>query len=232
MALSGHHGVCPESWAHKPGLLCPRIRRSVSSVRSARPSRKYSVVPVGEMSRMEPRWQPVHVKADRRMSRAARASRIAANISGRLDDILRDAPALIPFDAPPVILTGEYIPENLLLSSEAGNWWLSDSSTSAMCSRDGANTICWAEHIYDRRTAAPGSKSVRGVWIFAGRYRFHIEAPADGASSASSRQRSRQAHLHRGLAATRRVTCSNCRNCSGRCDGKGWILRGELAGVA
>lgn len=41
-----------------------------------------------------------------------------------LDDILRDARALIPLDAPPVILTGEYIPENFLLSCERGNWQL------------------------------------------------------------------------------------------------------------
>ena len=32
-----------------------------------------------------------------------------------LDDLLRDAAALIPMEPPPVILTGEYIPENLLL---------------------------------------------------------------------------------------------------------------------
>ena len=29
------------------------------------------------------------------------------------DDLLRDAATLIPLDKPPVILTGEYIPENL-----------------------------------------------------------------------------------------------------------------------
>ena len=35
-----------------------------------------------------------------------------------LDELLRDAAALIPLDAPPVILTGEYIPENFLLSRD------------------------------------------------------------------------------------------------------------------
>jgi hygromycin-B 7''-O-kinase len=40
------------------------------------------------------------------------------------DDILRDARALIPLDAPPVILTGEYIPENFLLNCESGHWQL------------------------------------------------------------------------------------------------------------
>jgi hygromycin-B 7''-O-kinase len=41
-----------------------------------------------------------------------------------LDHILRDAREIIPLDAPPVILTGEYIPENLLLSCDGGHWQL------------------------------------------------------------------------------------------------------------
>jgi len=41
-----------------------------------------------------------------------------------LDDILRDARSLIPMNSPPVILTGEYIPENFLLSCESGTWQL------------------------------------------------------------------------------------------------------------
>jgi len=43
-----------------------------------------------------------------------------------------------------VILTGEYIPENLLLSSEAGNWRLSGLFDFGDVFTDGANTICWA----------------------------------------------------------------------------------------
>jgi hygromycin-B 7''-O-kinase len=41
-----------------------------------------------------------------------------------LDDLLRDARTLIPLDAPSVMLTGEYIPENLLLSHDGGHWQL------------------------------------------------------------------------------------------------------------
>ena len=37
---------------------------------------------------------------------------------------MRDAAALIALDAPPVILTGEYIPENFLLSRETAGWRL------------------------------------------------------------------------------------------------------------
>jgi len=39
-----------------------------------------------------------------------------------LDDLMRDAATLIPADAPPVILIGEYIPENFLLANDNGAW--------------------------------------------------------------------------------------------------------------
>jgi hygromycin-B 7''-O-kinase len=42
-----------------------------------------------------------------------------------LDEMIRDAPTLIPMRATPVILTGEYIPENFLMSREGGDWRLS-----------------------------------------------------------------------------------------------------------
>ena len=82
-------------------------------------------VPVGELSRIEPRW-------DQFMSQQIRGCRARHQRLGLpqkyldgLDDILRDAAALIPLDAPPVILTGEYIPENFLLSRESAGWRLS-----------------------------------------------------------------------------------------------------------
>ena len=39
-----------------------------------------------------------------------------------LDELLRDAATLIALDRPPVILTGEYIPENFLLSRDGAGW--------------------------------------------------------------------------------------------------------------
>lgn len=41
-----------------------------------------------------------------------------------LDELLSDAARMIPKDAPPVILTGEYIPENFLLRCDGGKWRL------------------------------------------------------------------------------------------------------------
>ena len=82
-------------------------------------------VPVGDLSRIEPRWRPF-------MSRQIEGCRARHERLGLpqkyldgLDELLRDAAALIPLDAPPVILTGEYIPENFLLSRESAGWRLS-----------------------------------------------------------------------------------------------------------
>jgi hygromycin-B 7''-O-kinase len=82
-------------------------------------------VPVGDLCRIEPRWDRFIAKqiAGCR-ARHARQGLPPQFLDG-LDDILREAATLIPLDAPPVILTGEWIPENFLLSCEGGNWRLS-----------------------------------------------------------------------------------------------------------
>ncbi|MHC2338007.1 aminoglycoside phosphotransferase family protein [Bradyrhizobium sp. USDA 4454] len=49
---------------------------------------------------------------------------LPAKFLASLDDLLRDATELIPMHAPPVILTGEYIPENFLLDRRADGWHL------------------------------------------------------------------------------------------------------------
>ncbi len=68
-------------------------------------------VPVGELSRIEPRW-------DQFMSQQIRGCRARHERLG--------LPAtLIPLNAPAVILTGEFIPENFLLSRESAGWRLS-----------------------------------------------------------------------------------------------------------
>src|SRR6185436_13302450 len=68
-------------------------------------------VPVGELSRIEPRWDQFIAKQI--AGCRARHTRLGLpqKFLDGLDDLLRDAAALIPLDSPPVILTGEYIPE-------------------------------------------------------------------------------------------------------------------------
>ena len=81
--------------------------------------------PLGELSGIEPRWD--HFMRGQIEGCRARHERLGLpqKYLDGLDDFLRDAAALIPMDAAPVILTGEYIPENFLLSQSAGNWNLS-----------------------------------------------------------------------------------------------------------
>lgn len=82
-------------------------------------------VPVGELSGIEPRWDQFMLRQiEGCRARHERLGLPQKYLDG-LDDILRDAAALIPMRTPPVILTGEYIPENFLLSCEGGDWRLS-----------------------------------------------------------------------------------------------------------
>jgi hygromycin-B 7''-O-kinase len=81
--------------------------------------------PVGELHGIEPHWAEfIARQIEGCRARHQRLGLPQKYLDG-LDHILRDAAALIPMNAPPVILTGEYIPENFLLSREGGNWRLS-----------------------------------------------------------------------------------------------------------
>ena len=104
-------------------------------------------------------------------------------------------------DAPPVILTGEYIPENFLLSMQDGRWRL------AGLIDFGDVLTGWRD--YDLLgpsafMAAGRPRRVRSLFEGFGYSRadidFDAEAPADGPDAAAPRQRSQQPHLHRGLA--------------------------------
>jgi hygromycin-B 7''-O-kinase len=82
-------------------------------------------VPLGELSNVEPRWDQFMLnRIEGCRARHERLGLPQKFLSG-LDELLRDAATLIPMNAPPVILTGEYIPENFLLSREATGWRLS-----------------------------------------------------------------------------------------------------------
>ena len=82
-------------------------------------------VPVGELSRIEPRWDRfIAGQIDGCRTRHARLGLPQKFLDG-LDEILREAATLIPLDKPPVMLVGEYIPENFLLSRDNAGWRLS-----------------------------------------------------------------------------------------------------------
>jgi hygromycin-B 7''-O-kinase len=82
-------------------------------------------VPVGELSLIEPRWdQFIAAQIAGCRARHMRLGLPQKFLDG-LDDLLGEVPALIPLDRPPVMLTGEYIPENFLLSRDGAKWRLS-----------------------------------------------------------------------------------------------------------
>ena len=81
--------------------------------------------PLGDLRGIEPRWGDF--VASQIAGCRARHTRLGLpqKFLAGFDDILRDAATLIPLDRAPVILTGEYIPENFLLRRDGDRWRLS-----------------------------------------------------------------------------------------------------------
>jgi hygromycin-B 7''-O-kinase len=82
-------------------------------------------VPAGALARIEPNWD-VFMRGQIEGCRA-RHERfgLPQKFLDGLDDLLRDAAAMLALNGPPVILTGEYIPENFLLGRDGAGWRLS-----------------------------------------------------------------------------------------------------------
>jgi hygromycin-B 7''-O-kinase len=82
-------------------------------------------VPAGPLARIEPGWD-VFMRGQIEGCRA-RHERfgLPQKFLDGVDELLRNAAGLIALDGPPVILTGEYIPENFLLSRDGAGWRLS-----------------------------------------------------------------------------------------------------------
>ncbi|MGT2502754.1 aminoglycoside phosphotransferase family protein [Bradyrhizobium guangxiense] len=107
--------VWPSLPEHQKERLLRQIGETIASVQRA---------PLGPLATIEPRWDDFM----RRQIQGCRARHtrlgLAPKFRAGLDDLLRDAETLIPMDAPPVILIGEYIPENFLLADDDGRWSL------------------------------------------------------------------------------------------------------------
>jgi hygromycin-B 7''-O-kinase len=81
-------------------------------------------VPPGELLSIAPPWDVfMRGQIDRCRARHQRLGLPQRFLDG-FDDLLRDAASLIPMEPSPVILTGEYIPENFLLGCEGDTWRL------------------------------------------------------------------------------------------------------------
>src|SRR3954454_16964091 len=114
-----HGMVGSEAWPTLPEDQQERVLGQIGAVIA-----EVQRTPAGELSRVEPGWQqflPAQIAGCR--ARHTRLGMPQKFLDG-FDDMLRDAAALIPLDRP-VILTGEYIPENFLLSRDGNGWRLS-----------------------------------------------------------------------------------------------------------
>jgi hygromycin-B 7''-O-kinase len=107
--------VWPQLAEDQKERVLRQIGETIASVQRA---------PLGPLAQIQPRWGDF-VRAQMQACRA-RHTRLglAPKFLAGLDDLLRDAVELIPMDAPPVILIGEYIPENFLLARDDGQWSL------------------------------------------------------------------------------------------------------------
>lgn len=111
--------VGSEAW---PTLAEPEKERVLAEV--GRSIAEVQAVPPGELAAIEPTWPEFIAKqvagCKARHARQGLAPRLLAD----LDEFLLQALSVVPLDAPPVILTGEWIPENLLLAEVDGRWHL------------------------------------------------------------------------------------------------------------
>jgi len=120
LVITRLHGVLGrEAWPVLPEQAKESVLRRIGETIA-----EVQRVPAGRLSTLEPRW-------DQFMARQIEGCRARHQRLGLprkyldgLDDLLRDAARLIPMQAPPVILTGEYIPENFLLAREGAGWRL------------------------------------------------------------------------------------------------------------
>ncbi|MGJ4993331.1 phosphotransferase family protein [Bradyrhizobium sp. HKCCYLS3077] len=82
-------------------------------------------VPPGDLLALEPRWPDfLHAQIAGCHARHTRLG-LPERLLAELDDLLRDVAAWLRTDTPPVILTGEYIPENFLVARDGDGWRVS-----------------------------------------------------------------------------------------------------------
>ncbi len=121
LVITRLHGVLgAEAWPALPEDQKLRVLAQIGATIA-----EVQRVPLGDLAGIEPRWdQFMRGQIAGCRARHTRLGLPEKYLRG-LDDWLIDAAALIPMHAPPVILTGEYIPENFLLSEGAAGWRLS-----------------------------------------------------------------------------------------------------------
>lgn len=105
--------VWPELAEAQKQRVLRQIGETIAAVQAA---------PLGALIALEPRWDAFMRKQIAGCRARHQRLGLAPKFLAGLDDLLRDAEKLIPMHAPPVILTGEYIPENFLMACRDGQW--------------------------------------------------------------------------------------------------------------
>ena len=108
-----------EVWPQLPEAQKERVLRQIGETIAA-----VQRAPLGPLVRIEPHWDEFMRAQMQGCRHRHERLGLAPKFLAGLDDLLRDAAKLIPMDAPPVILIGEYIPENFLLACHDGDWSL------------------------------------------------------------------------------------------------------------
>lgn len=111
--------VGSEAWPrlseHQKEQILRQIGRAIAEVQAS---------PLGELAAIEPVWPDFLARQIEGCIERHRGQGLAPRFLSDLSKLLADAPAVVPQDASPVILTGEWIPENVLLSEYDGHWTL------------------------------------------------------------------------------------------------------------
>ena len=109
-----------EAWPALPEDQKERVLRQIGETIA-----EVQRVPIGELFLIEPNWERfMRQQIEGCHARHARLGLKRKFLDG-LEDFIAEAIPLIPMNAPPVILTGEYIPENFLLSQQGSSWHVS-----------------------------------------------------------------------------------------------------------
>lgn len=117
---------------HVPGVLgsvawplAPEDQKEIVLQQIGETIAQVQSVPPGPLADVEPRWpQFLESQIAGCRARHERLGLPQRYLNG-LEEILLEVPEIIPTETQPVILTGEYIPENFLLTETPGGWRLS-----------------------------------------------------------------------------------------------------------
>ncbi len=217
MAVSRHHAAVGCSRRGRVAVLAGSRTRSACWPRSARPLRRCSASRPGRSRGSSRAGTCSCADRSRDAAHGTSVSDCRRNFWMGWTNCCAMPAALIALDGPPVILTGEYIPENFLLSRDASGWRLSGliDFGDVMTGR-GEYDLLGPSALHGRRHAAAGAEPVRGLRIFSFGYHARSEAAADGADAAASLS-AIPSDKSASRAGNRRPPIStNCRICSGR----------------